>query len=63
MIARFLPGRRPEGGFLVTGQIPGSSSAHTATDVPLSAYGRGAERFTGLMDNTDVLFHIMRAGK
>ncbi len=62
-VANPLPGRRPEGGFPVTGQIPGSSSAHTATDVPLSAYGHGAARFTGVMDNTDVLFRIMQAGK
>ncbi len=56
------PYRLHEGsGFSVTGQIPGSSAAHTATDVPLSAYGRGAERFSGVMDNTEVLFRIMGA--
>lgn len=47
-------------GFFVTGQVPGLSSVHTATDVPLSAYGRGAAAFTGLMDNTDVFFKLAR---
>jgi alkaline phosphatase len=49
------------GGFLITGQVPGSSSTHTGNDVPLSAYGRGAALFTGTMDNTDVFFRVMRA--
>ncbi|QQY79554.1 alkaline phosphatase [Keratinibaculum paraultunense] len=31
-----------------------ASSAHTATDVPIKAYGPGAERFSIHMDNTDV---------
>ncbi|MEY2881963.1 MAG: hypothetical protein RLZZ15_4343, partial [Verrucomicrobiota bacterium] len=53
--------RRPAGNFLVTGQIPGATSAHTASDIPLSAYGRGAALFSGTMDNTDVFFRIMRA--
>jgi alkaline phosphatase len=44
----------------VTGQVPGDSAVHTATDVPLSAYGRGAASFTGLMDNTDVFFKLAR---
>lgn len=51
-------------GFLVTGQIPGGSgaqAAHTATDIPLSAYGRGAALFTGVMDNTDVFFKLGQA--
>jgi alkaline phosphatase len=34
---------------------------HTATDVPLSAYGRGAQLFSGVMDNTDVFFRIAQA--
>ena len=56
------PLRLHEGtGFAITGQIPGGSAAHTATDVPLSAFGRGAERFSGYMDNTEVLFRIMGA--
>ena len=45
-------------GYLVTGQVPGSQAAHTATDVPLSAFGRGAMLFTGLYDNTDVFFKL-----
>jgi len=47
-------------GFLVTGQVPGDSAVHTATDVPLSAYGRGAMAFTGVMDNTDVFFKLAK---
>jgi alkaline phosphatase len=48
-------------GFFVTGQVPGDSAVHTATDVPLSAMGRGAAAFTGVMDNTDVFFKIGQA--
>ena len=53
--------RNKETGFLVTGQVPGDQAVHTATDVPLSAYGRGASAFTGVMDNTDVFFKLARA--
>ena len=53
------PAQRNNGtGYLVTGQVPGSQAAHTATDVPLSAFGRGAMLFTGLYDNTDVFFKL-----
>jgi alkaline phosphatase len=56
------PGVRNQNtGFMVTGQVPGDQAVHTATDVPLSAYGRGASLFTGVMDNTDVMFRIARA--
>jgi alkaline phosphatase len=48
-------------GFLVTGQVSGDQAVHTATDIPLSAYGRGAWMFTGVMDNTDVFFKVMQA--
>lgn len=48
-------------GFPVTGQVPGDNAAHTATDVPLSAFGWGSERFSGVMDNTEVLFRIFGA--
>jgi len=48
-------------GFLVTGQVPGDNAVHTATDVPLSAFGRGASLFTGVMDNTDVFFKFGQA--
>jgi alkaline phosphatase len=53
--------RNVTSGFLVTGQVPGDSAVHTATDVPLSATGRGARLFTGVMDNTDVFFKIGQA--
>jgi alkaline phosphatase len=48
-------------GFLVTGQVPGEQAAHTATDIPLSAFGMGASLFTGVFDNTDVFFKIGQA--
>jgi alkaline phosphatase len=53
--------RDTAGGFLVTGQIPDGVAAHTASDIPISAYGVGAQRFTGVMDNTDVFFKILEA--
>lgn len=53
--------RNSSTGFLVTGQVPGDLAVHTATDVPLSAYGRGASLFTGVMDNTDVFFKLGQA--
>lgn len=49
------------GEYLVTGQVPGEQAVHTATDVPLSAYGPGALAFTGVMDNTDVFFKLAQA--
>ncbi len=49
------------GNLLLTGQIPGTSAAHTANDIPLSAYGRGASLIGGTMDNTDVFFSVMQA--
>ena len=53
--------RDKAGGFLVTGQVPGDQAVHTATDIPLSAYGPGAFAFTGVLDNTDVFFRIGQA--
>lgn len=50
--------RNAKTGFMITGQVPGDQAVHTATDVPLSAYGRGAHRFSGVMDNTDVFFKL-----
>jgi alkaline phosphatase len=41
--------------------VPGESAVHTATDVPLSAYGPGAWAFTGVLDNTDVFFKLAQA--
>ncbi len=52
--------RDTTGNFLVTGQIPDAVAAHTASDIPLSAYGKGAADFTGYFDNTEVFFKIMR---
>jgi alkaline phosphatase len=46
------------GGFLISGQVAGEQAVHTATDIPLSAYGRGASLFTGVFDNTDVFFKL-----
>ena len=53
--------RDSEGKFMVTGQVPGNSGAHTATDIPISAMGPGAWAFTGVLDNTDVFFHLAQA--
>ncbi|WP_428423407.1 alkaline phosphatase [Methylibium sp.] len=48
-------------GLLITGQVSGTQAVHTATDIPLSAYGRGSSLFTGVMDNTDVFFKLGQA--
>jgi alkaline phosphatase len=53
--------RDAEGKYMVTGQVPGDSAVHTATDIPLSAYGPGAYSFTGVIDNTDVFFKLAQA--
>ncbi len=53
--------RNASTGFLVTGQVPGQQAVHTGTDIPLSAFGRGASLFTGVMDNTDVFFKMGQA--
>jgi alkaline phosphatase len=53
--------RKVGGDYLVTGQVPGESAVHTATDVPLSAFGPGAYSFTGVLDNTDVFFKLAQA--
>jgi alkaline phosphatase len=53
--------RDTAGAFRITGQVPGSTAVHTASDIPLSAMGTGAGLLTGTMDNTDVFFHVMRA--
>ena len=49
------------GNFFITGQVPGSSAVHTGSDIPLTASGRGASLFKGVMDNTDVFFLAMQA--
>ncbi len=49
------------GNFRVTGQIADTVAAHTANDVPLSAFGRGSSLLAGTIDNTDVFFAILQA--
>ena len=49
------------GNYLVTGQIADAVAAHTANDIPLSAYGRGSSLIGGTMDNTDIFFSVMQA--
>ncbi len=53
--------RDVEGHFEITGQVPGGSAVHTATDIPISAFGLGAWSFTGVMDNTDVFFKLAQS--
>ncbi len=48
-------------GASIGGEVPGSSAVHTGSDIPLSAFGRGAGRFGGTYDNTDVFFKIGQA--
>lgn len=38
-----------------------TQTVHTAVDVPVSAYGPGAEGLAGVHDNTEVFFAILRA--
>ncbi len=52
--------RDKAGNFLITGQVPGESAVHTATDIPLSAFGPGAYSFTGVNDNTDIFFKLVQ---
>jgi len=49
------------GNYFIAGQVAGEQAVHTASDIPLSAYGRGAYMFTGVMDNTDVFFKLGQA--
>jgi len=51
-------GVSPNVGYLVVGQVPADQATHTATDIPLSAFGRGSSLFTGVFDNTDVFFKL-----
>ena len=53
--------RDADGKYMITGQVPGDSAVHTASDIPLSAYGPGAYAFTGVIDNTDVFFKLAQA--
>jgi alkaline phosphatase len=53
------PTKRDVGGnFFVTGQIPDLIATHTASDIPLSAVGRGEALFSGVLDNTEVFFRV-----
>ena len=57
--------RDAAGGLFIAGVMDpanaGTSAAHTASDIPVSAFGRGASMFTGVMDNTDVFFKAAQA--
>lgn len=53
--------RDTAGGFLITGQVPGSQAVHTGSDIPLTATGRASSLFRGVVDNTDVFFLAMQA--
>jgi alkaline phosphatase len=55
------PERDKETGYFITGQVAGTSAAHTGGDIPLSAYGVHSSLFSGTIDNTDVFFKIMSA--
>ena len=50
------------GGNLKSGMVKGTfpTGGHTATIVPVFAYGPGAENFTGIMENTDIPQQIMK---
>jgi alkaline phosphatase len=52
--------RDTAGNFLITGHIADAIATHTASDIVVSAEGRGAALFTGVMDNTDVFFKVAR---
>jgi alkaline phosphatase len=56
--------RDTAGDFFIAGQAAGagnSTAVHTASDIPLSAGGRGSSLLTGVMDNTEVFFRVMQA--
>jgi len=53
--------RDTAGAYLVTGQIQDPVAAHTASDIPVYAEGRGGNLFRGTIDNTDVFFTVMQA--
>lgn len=55
-------GDETRNGYYIRGQIPSTQAAHTATDVPVCAFGgKAAALFGGVQDNTDVFFKLMRA--
>jgi alkaline phosphatase len=53
--------RNKDVGHLITGQVPGDQAVHTATDIPLSAYGQASSLFHGVFDNTEVFFKFGQA--
>lgn len=53
--------RNQSTGFFIKGQVGGTTATHTGSDIPLSAFGRGASLFNGTYDNTDVFFKIGQA--
>jgi alkaline phosphatase len=55
------PLNRDANGYAITGQVAGTSAAHTAADVPVYSFGRGSSLYAGTMDNTDVFFKAMQA--
>ena len=55
------PLARDANGYTITGQVAGTSAAHTAADVPVFSFGRGSSLYAGTMDNTDVFFKAMQA--
>ena len=52
--------RDTAGNMFITGHIQDAIATHTASDIVLSATGRGSALFTGVMDNTDVFFKVLR---
>lgn len=52
--------RDTQGNQFIPGNIADPIATHTASDIPLSAIGRHAAIFSGVMDNTDVFFKVMR---
>jgi alkaline phosphatase len=55
--------RDKAGNLLLTGQIPDPIATHTASDIALSASGRGAPLFHGVMDNTDIFFKVVQIAR
>ena len=50
-------------GFLIQGNVGGAQAVHTASDIPLSAYGPGWAQFVGVQNNTDVFFTLLAAAQ
>jgi alkaline phosphatase len=58
--------RSPESlrGFFIRGQVPGTSAAHTGTDIPVSVFAKNRDvwiQFVGVQQNIDIFFKLMRA--